>query len=348
MMTNWEIIALEPNDTIRTAMLKIEDGALRFAIVTDNDKHLLGTVTDGDIRRGLIAGKTLSDEVASVMNTEPYSVADTVPFKEVLSDLQSKSYLAAPVVKNGRVVGVHTQTSLQQKASYDNPVFLMAGGFGTRLKPLTDNCPKPLLHVGNKPILEIVLERFVKAGFHNFYVSTHYLPHMVREHFGNGDKWNVSITYVHEDEPLGTGGALGLLPQTLPDLPIIMCNGDVLTTLDFEKLLVFHNQQKGVATMCVREFDYQIPFGVVEADGTSITKLTEKPTYSYHVNAGIYVVERALIDTLQPNQNIDMPTLLESQFSKKVAMYSFYDYWLDIGRIDDFNRAQRDIRTLEL
>ncbi|WP_406611044.1 nucleotidyltransferase family protein [Agarivorans sp. JK6] len=347
-MKNWEIILLHLEDSIRNAMLKIDESSLRFAVVVDDERTLLGTVTDGDIRRGLIAGKVLADEVAGVMNIAPFSVPEEMCHKEVLTKLQENSYLATPVIREGKVVGVHTLESLQRRGRYDHPVFLMAGGFGTRLKPLTDNCPKPLLKVGDKPILEIVLERFIKAGFHNFYISTHYLPEMLHDHFGDGSSWNVDITYVHEEEPLGTGGALGLLPKSLSELPIIMCNGDVLTTLDFEKLLAFHTQHKGIATMCVREFDYQIPFGVVESEGIEITALSEKPTYSYHVNAGIYVVERGLLDKLESNQYIDMPTLLESQFNKKVNMYTFYEYWLDIGRMDDFKKAQRDIETLDL
>lgn len=347
-MKNWEMILLHVNDSIRKAMLKIDQSALRFAVVVDSKNTLLGTVTDGDIRRALIKGKELHDNLSGVMNIDPYFVSNDISNEAVLEELKSRRYLAVPVVENRKVIGIHTIDSLTKSSSYENPVFLMAGGFGTRLKPLTDNCPKPLLNVGSKPILEIVIERFIKAGFRNFYISTHYLPEMIRDHFGNGEKWGANINYVHENLPLGTGGALGLLPSDLPDLPIIMCNGDVLTSIDLQKLLEFHNRNPAIATMCVREYDYQIPFGVVEADGINITQMTEKPTYNYHVNAGIYVIERRLLDTLEKNQVIDMPTLLETQLAERVNMHIFHDYWLDIGRMDDFKKAQRDIETLEL
>jgi NDP-sugar pyrophosphorylase family protein len=224
----------------------------------------------------------------------------------------------------------------------------MAGGFGTRLKPLTDNCPKPLLKVGDKPILETVLLSFIKSGFHDFYISTHYLPEMIKEYFGDGEKWGVSINYVYEETPLGTGGALGLLPKDLPELPVIMMNGDVLTKVDIEALLAFHNENDANATMCVREYEYQVPFGVIESEGYKIKSMVEKPMQRFHVNAGIYVVGRKIIEQVNNNEVVDMPTLLERYLDKSVLMFPFHEYWLDIGRIDDFNRAQIDIQTLGL
>ncbi len=226
----------------------------------------------------------------------------------------------------------------------------MAGGFGTRLRPLTDNCPKPLLKVGNKPILEIILQRFIDAGFHNFYISTHYLPEMIKEYFGNGSQWNVNITYVHESKPLGTGGALGLLPDTIEQLPLIMTNGDVLTNLDINALLEYHNKEDAIATMCVREYDYQIPYGVIDKDGNRVMGMTEKPTYKFHVNAGIYVVTPKLFNSVKENTKIDMPTLLESfiQDDNKVILYPLTEYWLDIGQMNEYKQAQKDIISLGL
>ena len=171
---------------------------------------------------------------------------------------------------------------------------------------------------------------------------------MIRAYFGNGEKWGVSIRYIHESEPLGTGGALGLLPSDISRLPIIVMNGDVLTKVDFEKLLAFHNDNNAIATMCVREYEYQVPFGVVESEGNRIKSMEEKPIQRFHVNAGIYVIGQELIKGVGENEYVDMPTLLERYLDKNTLVYPFYDYWLDIGRLDDYKRAQIDIQSLGL
>lgn len=346
MSNNWKKIFVSPLSTIQEALKVIDKEALQLVLVVNIDNRLLGTVTDGDIRRALISGVSLSLPISEIMCVTP-TVADFTTSKTQLLELMNEKQLnSIPILDNGIVVGLETIHHIAQKAKYDNPVFLMAGGFGTRLKPLTDNCPKPLLKLGNKPILETVLLSFIKAGFHNFYISTHYLPEMIKEYFGNGNKWGVSINYVHEEHPLGTGGALGLLPKDLPDLPVIMMNGDVLTKVDLEALLAFHNEHDANATMCVREYEYQVPFGVIESEGNEIKSMVEKPMQRFHVNAGIYVVCRDIIDSVGLNECVDMPTLLERHLDNKVLMFPFHEYWLDIGRMDDYNRAQTDIKTL--
>jgi dTDP-glucose pyrophosphorylase len=331
---------------IQDVLKVIDSESLQLALVVDLNNRLLGTITDGDIRRALINGIPLSNPISEIMFTTPTVVDCSTSKAQLLELMNAKQLNSIPILDNGIVVGLETIHHITQKAKYDNPVFLMAGGFGTRLKPLTDNCPKPLLKVGDKPILETVLLGFVKSGFHNFYISTHYLPEMIKEYFGSGEKWGVSINYVHEEQPLGTGGALGLLPKDLPDLPVIMMNGDVLTKVDLEALLAFHNENDANATMCVREYEYQVPFGVIESEGNKIKSMVEKPMQRFHVNAGIYVVGRNIIKQVNNNEVVDMPTLLERYLDKSVLMFPFHEYWLDIGRIDDFNRAQIDIQTL--
>lgn len=348
MSHNWKNILVSPTATIQEVLKVIDREALQFALVVNTDRRLLGTVTDGDIRRALINDLSLSHPISEIMFTEP-TVADISVSKiKILAMMNAKGLHSIPILDDSIVVGLETIHNVTQKNKYDNPVFLMAGGFGTRLKPLTDNCPKPLLKIGDKPILETVLLSFIKSGFHDFYISTHYLPEMIQEYFGDGAKWGVSINYVYEEKPLGTGGALGLLPNDLPDLPIIMMNGDVLTKVDLEALLAFHNENGANATMCVREYEYQVPFGVIERDGNKIKSMIEKPIQRFHVNAGIYVVGREIIGQVKNNEVVDMPTLLERYLDKSVLMFPFYEYWLDIGRIDDFNRAQIDIQTLGL
>ena len=346
MSHDWTKILVAPSTSIQNVLKVIDKGALKLALVVDDENHLLGTVSDGDIRRSLIDGQPLTTLISEIMFDSPTTVSFDTPKSETLALMDEKEIFSIPILREGKVVGLETLHTTVHKAEYENPVFLMAGGFGTRLKPLTDNCPKPLLKVGGKPILETVLLSFIQAGFQKFYISTHYLPEMIRDYFGNGDKWGITIEYIHESEPLGTGGALGLLPKNLPNLPVIVMNGDVLTKVNLEHLLAFHNSKNANATMCVREYEYQVPYGVIESDGHSIKSMVEKPVQRFHVNAGIYVIGREVINSVEPNEVVDMPTLLERFLGNRVLMFPFHEYWLDIGRIDDFNRAQIDIQTL--
>jgi len=348
MNHNWKNILVSPSASIQSVLKVINKAALQLALVVDDENNLLGTVTDGDIRRALIQGKPLTISISEIMFTSPTTIKVGTPRKKVLELLKAKKLLSVPIIENNKVVGLERLNQTLNKTEYENPVFLMAGGFGTRLSPLTNNCPKPLLKVGDKPILETVLLSFIKAGFKRFYISTHYLPEMIKNHFDSGKKWGVSIEYTHESEPLGTGGALGLLPDDLPNLPIIVMNGDVLTKVNFEALLAFHNDNNANATMCVREYEYQVPFGVIESEGHVIKSMVEKPIQFFHVNAGIYVVSKEIVDSVKENEIVDMPTLLERFIDKQVLKYSFYEYWLDIGRISDFERAQQDFYTLDL
>lgn len=349
MSHNWENILIGPEVSIKDALGLINDESLRVALVVDEKRILKGVVTDGDVRRGILNNIDLDGPVSSVMNQSPVTARPERSKDELVRLMEEKCVLSVPVIDDdGKVLGLETLHSILAKPKYENPIFIMAGGFGTRLRPLTDDCPKPMLKVGDKPILETVLQSFIKAGFVNFYISTHYMPEKIHAHFGDGDKWGVKIEYVHEDAPLGTGGALGLLPNDLPDLPIIMMNGDVLTKVDFERLLSFHLENDAKATMCVREYEYQIPYGVINGEGNKILSMVEKPVHRFFVNAGIYVVSPEIARALPRNHKVDMPTLLEQRIecSDSVLMFPIHEYWLDIGRMDDFNRAQSDIFSL--
>ncbi|XVH58080.1 nucleotidyltransferase family protein [Providencia hangzhouensis] len=350
MYQDWKKASVNGNVTIREALEVIDAVALRIALIIDENEHLLGTVTDGDVRRGLLKEATLESSVTEVMNSAPITANAEQNKQELISMMESKGILALPIIDEGRVVGLETLQSLMHVAKHDNPVFIMAGGFGTRLRPLTDNCPKPLLKVGEKPILETIIRNFIKCGFHNFYISTHYMPEMIMDYLGDGSNFDIKIEYVYEDKPLGTGGALGLLPDNLVNKPLVMINGDILTNMDFGKLLDFHNKEQAAATMCVREYNYQIPYGVIESSGHEIKSIVEKPVQYFHVNAGIYVVSPDVISSVKRNEHIDMPALLEEKMnnSNKVLMYPIHEYWLDIGRMEDFERAQKDIMSLEI
>ncbi|MDO6579736.1 nucleotidyltransferase family protein [Photobacterium sp. 2_MG-2023] len=348
----WQKTLIGPESTIKHALEIINSEALRVALVVDEESKLLGIVTDGDIRRALLNNQSLNDCVSSVMNISPCTARFGATKKELIQLMESRDILSVPILDDSLyVVGLETLHSALSRPKYNNPVFIMAGGFGTRLRPLTDDCPKPMLKVGDKPILETLIRGFIKSGFENFYISTHYMPEVIQAYFGDGSSLGVNITYVHEDAPLGTGGALGLLPDDIPaDLPLIMMNGDVLTNVDYQRLLEFHNENEADATMCVREYDYQIPYGVINGDGNRITSMIEKPTHRFFVNAGIYVISPRVIHSVPKNYNIDMPTLLEQHMKEreKVLMFPIHEYWLDIGRMDDFKRAQSDIHSLGL
>ncbi|MEZ8144271.1 alcohol dehydrogenase [Enterovibrio norvegicus FF-454] len=348
----WEKTLISEYSTIKQALAIINNEAMRVAVVVDKDNRLRGMVTDGDIRRGLLNDLTLTDSVTKVMNLNPITVSQNISKEQLVELMERKQILSVPLLDTeGKVVGLETLHGALSKNLYKNPVFIMAGGFGTRLRPLTDKCPKPMLKVGQKPILETVIKSFIKAGFSDFYISTHYMPEQIHEHFGDGSQLGVSISYVHEDTPLGTGGALGLLPDDLPkDLPLIMINGDVLTKVDFQRLLIFHIENDADATICVREYDYQIPYGVINGNGNKITSMVEKPIQRFFVNAGIYVVSPHIIESVPMNHKVDMPTLLEQHMNERenIFMFPIHEYWLDIGRMDDFNRAQVDIHTLGL
>ncbi|KAA1166119.1 nucleotidyltransferase family protein [Pseudoalteromonas fuliginea] len=350
MTINWQKVVIESSASIKNALKVIDKEALRVALVVDNDK-LIGMVTDGDVRRGILQGIELSATVSQIMNTNPISANVSLSSHDLKALMQSRKILSLPLVDDeGKLVGLKTLYDTLIIEKRENPIFIMAGGFGTRLKPLTDNCPKPMLKVGGKPMLETLINNFKNHGFYKFYISTHYLPEVIMNYFGDGSDFDVEIAYVHEEEPLGTGGALSLLPNTLPKEPLIMINGDILTNVDFGKVLDFHIKQNSDATMCVRDYEIKVPFGVIEGEGHEITALVEKPTYRYFVNAGIYVISNDIVASLPNNKHLDMPTLFEIKKREgfKTLKFPIHEYWLDVGRHDDFEKAQIDIHALGL
>ena len=349
MEYSWEKILIKPESTIHEALEIINNEALRVALVVDDKRKLLGVVTDGDIRRGLLKNLPLTARIDLVMNSSPVTAHKNSTRNQLNSLMEKYSILSIPLIEDECVVGLETIQSINIRKKRANPVFIMAGGFGTRLRPLTDNCPKPMLKVGDKPILEIVLRGFISNGFSNFYISTHFMPEVIKNHFGDGSVLGASITYVHEDHPLGTGGALGLLPEDLSeDLSLIMINGDILTNVDYERLLDFHNENTADMTVCVREYNYQVPYGVITGDGSKITSIVEKPIQSFFVNAGIYVIAPRVFKSIPKNYRIDMPALMEREMREEgnVLMFPVHEYWLDIGRMDDFQKAQHDIYSI--
>jgi|LWDU01.1.fsa_nt_gi dTDP-glucose pyrophosphorylase len=347
-MNDWRKVLLAPEDSLEHTIKVLHNGGCRIALVADKFGVLLGTVTDGDIRRALIKHLTMEAPISLIMNSNPVVVDNKVKNKEILSLMSDQDLLHMPIIdKDGILCGLETLQHLIESPIYDNPIFLMAGGFGTRLHPLTKDTPKPLLKVGNKPILEMIIEQFINYGFHNFYISTHFKSEQIRDYFKDGKLHNVSVKYVHEDVPLGTAGSLGLLPDNLPSLPIIVMNGDLLTKVDFKNLLNFHCEHNSEATMCVREYDFQVPYGVVEIDDYNIKDIKEKPVHKFFVNAGIYVLNRSLINKVDGKSYLDMTDFLEKELNNGgVNAFPIHEYWLDIGQMEEYEKANREFSTV--
>ncbi|WP_020484853.1 nucleotidyltransferase family protein [Methylomonas sp. MK1] len=343
MKQHWQQVLIRPEATLRATIEVIDRAALQIALVVDDQEKLLGVVTDGDIRRALIRGLSLEHPVFEVMNKRPKVAPLSDSKTQLIAIMEGHHLYQLPVVdEQGRVVRLESLQALYKQPAFPNPVFLMAGGFGTRLRPYTDECPKPLLEIGGKPILETIIENFVKSGFRQFYIAVHYRAQQIKDYFGDGGRWGIKIDYIDESEPMGTAGAIGLMPDNLPDVPLIVMNGDILTQIDFSRLLAYHNEQQAIATLCVRQYEYQIPYGVVRLEQQRVVGIEEKPLQSCLANAGIYVLDHSLINSIAMQQKLDMPTLLNQQVAagEIVSMFPVNDYWLDIGREADFLRAQ--------
>ena len=335
--------------TLSTPVVKaievIDNGGMQIAFVVTADHQLLGSVTDGDVRRGLLRGIGLAEPVERIMNPEPTTASLATSKHEILELMREKSLRHIPVVDlNGRLMGVETLESiLIENEHKPNRVVLMAGGQGKRLFPLTKDCPKPLLKVGAKPILHTIVDGFVAQGFKNFFISVNYKADMVESYFGDGRQMGAQIEYLREEDHLGTAGSLSLLP-TDGNEPVIVMNGDLLTKVNFSQLLHFHRLHEADATVCVREYDFQVPYGVVQVNGEVIQRIDEKPVQSFFVNAGIYVFNPGLIGALRKGAHIDMTDLINHLMreDRKVVAFPLREFWLDIGQADDFERAHHE------
>jgi dTDP-glucose pyrophosphorylase len=349
-MTHWRSTLLRGAAPLAEAIRIIDASSKQICLVVDDEDRLLGTVTDGDVRRAILKAVPLDAPIERVMNPAPTTLAPEYVREDAVQLMRSKQLHQLPVVDiGGRVVGLVLIDDLMEEGRRaDNWVVLMAGGLGARLRPLTETVPKPMLKVGVKPLLETTLEGFVQQGFRRFYFSVNYLADKVKEYFGDGARWGCEIRYLEEKEQLGTAGALGLLPER-PEKPLIVMNGDVLTKVNFGHLLDFHREHKAAATMCVREYDFRVPYGVVQLEGVRINGLVEKPVHSFFVNAGIYVIEPELLDSVpRDGRQFHMTHLFEKAFvaGRETAAFPIREYWIDIGQIDDLARANGDFRGL--
>ena len=341
----WRNTLISPTTPILEAVRILDETAAQICLVTDEGGRLLGTVTDGDIRRGILKSLPLSEPVTEIMNPKPHVTSEDETRDARIKLMTALSIHQVPIVdKNGCVTGLETLEALiAENALHDNWVVLMAGGLGTRLRPLTEETPKPLLEVGGKPLLETILDTFVKHGFHRFYISINYMSGLFRDHFGDGEQWGVEIRYLDEEKPLGTAGPLGLIEET-PSQPLLVMNGDLLTKVNFGQFLNYHRESGADATMGVREYDFQVPFGVVRLDENRIQDIEEKPVHRFFVNAGMYVIDAPVLRTIEKNAYLDMPELFRRlrMEGKETTAFPVREYWVDIGRIDDLDQAKRE------
>jgi len=331
-------------------------GRVSLALVVDDECRLLNTLSDGDVRRGLLAGLKLTDTAASLLAIKvqtPYPVPVTAqvgtPESELLFRMQSNSVRQIPLVDaNGAVKDIVILNDLLPQVTRSLRAVIMAGGFGKRLRPLTETMPKPMLPVSGRPVLEHIIEQLSGTGIRQVNVTTHYQAEKITEHFKDGAEFGVEINYVREDVPLGTGGALGLLQPS--DDPLLVINGDVLTHVDFRALHAFHQDNHADMTVGVRRYEVKVPYGVIDCEGVNVSGLREKPDLAFFVNAGIYLLEPHVLGYIPAHQHMNMTDLIMNLVAagKSVVSYPICEYWIDVGQHDDYRQAQEDASTGKL
>lgn len=343
-MKDWKKALVSPEDTIFTALGVLDAAALRIALVADTDARLLGVVTDGDIRRGLLRGLALTSPVSEVMRREFVSARPGDSVAELLRIMREHDVQQVPLIDGqGRVTGLRRFSEIMGTPARSNWAVIMAGGLGTRLRPLTDTCPKPLLPVGGRPVIETIIEQLMRSGFRNFYISVNYLAEKIINHLGDGTRFGARFEYLREHDRLGTAGALSLIP-IIPDQPFVVTNGDILTRLNFGAMLDFHNLNGACGTMGVREYQYQVPYGVIHTEGGRLVDIQEKPTQHHFVNGGIYVFSPEVLEFVPRDTYLDMPGLFTelTRKGKSAAVFPIIDYWSDIGSPEDLRKAEQE------
>lgn len=328
--------------SILDALGVIDKASAKIALVVNDNSQLLGTLTDGDIRRGLIKGIRLESTVNKVMKTD-YKFVYFEDLGNAGQIINGSGVNKLPVLdRDHKVVGLLATSQTREELAHDNAVVIMAGGKGKRLWPYTKDCPKPMLLVDDKPILEILINQCKENGFKNIYLSVNYLKEVIIDYFGDGSRWDLNINYLIEDTPLGTAGSLKMLPKEI-DKPFLVMNGDVLTKIELHKILEFHQDHNADATICVRHHEVSVPFGVIEAEGTRLSQFSEKPVYSYLVNAGVYVLDPSILDIIKHDHVVDMPYVLEKAKNSRLGVHvcPIHEYWIDVGVPETMNEANQ-------
>ena len=342
-MKEFEDIIVKESTSIIEALQIIDKSSKQIAVVT-NDKKLLGTISDGDIRRAVLKNISLNESIKNIYNKSPITASINNSKEEILNICRAKKIHQIPIVNNnGDLIGLEVLDELISKEKKQNKAILMGGGLGTRLRPLTQNTPKPMLKVGDKPILQTIVEKFADYGYRDIVMCVNYKSDIIQEYFGDGSKFGVSIEYVLEEKRMGTAGALSLLKEK-PKEPFFVMNADLLTNVNFEHLHDFHVSNNSMGTMCVQYYDFQVPYGVVNIENTKILSVKEKPTHKFFVNAGIYMLSPEILNYMPKNEFYDMPNFFEKLISENENIISFplREYWLDIGRIEEYEKANEE------
>jgi len=347
-MIDFLKILLYDNSTIENALNVIGYGAVKIALVVDENNKLLGTLSDGDIRRAILRKKTINDTIEDVYYKYPIT-ADNTNSKEDLLHLCSVNKIGQiPIVDDEKkVIDLFILNDELSNKQYENNIVLMVGGLGTRLRPLTNTIPKPMLEVGGRPILETIVNNFVNSGFSNITMCLGYKPDVIQDYFKDGSDFGANIDYIVENKRMGTAGALTLIKKEF-NKPFFVMNGDLLTNINFEKMLDFHIEHKSMATMCVREYDIEVPYGVVNVNNENIVSIEEKPIHRFFVNAGIYLLEPDCIGLIPDNKFYDMPRLFDELLAikEKIVSFPLQEYWLDIGRMSDYKKANAEYMSV--
>ncbi len=340
----WQESVVTINTPIKNAIEQLNKVGIKIALVLDENRTLLGTVSDGDFRRGMLRGLTLADPVENIMNRNPRTVREMANRLEILDLMHKTKISQIPVVnEQNQVVGIHLWDEISAQAKHSNVMVIMAGGKGSRLQPQTEKTPKPMLLVSGKPILEHIIKRAIGQGFNHFVIAINYLGEVIENYFKDGQGIGATIQYLHEDSPLGTAGALSLLTDK-PENAFIVTNGDVITDINYSDFLEFHKIQNAAATVAVHTHEFQIPYGVVQINGLEIESYEEKPIISNLINAGVYALEPDVLDFIKEPKFRNMPEILEisKKLNKKVIVYPLHESWIDIGRPIDLELANKN------
>ena len=343
-MIDIKNLTIDISASIKDALSIINEGSKQIALVVDKDNKLLGTISDGDIRRALLNNIPLNATIENIYFKSPTTASIDDTKEHIINICITKKLHQIPIVdRDSKLIGLEILDELLLNKEKSNRVVLMVGGLGSRLRPLTDTIPKPMLKVGDKPILETIIERFVKYGFVNIILCVNYKAEIIRDYFGDGSKFKANIKYVYEDKKMGTAGALSLIQESIDEAFFVM-NGDLLTNLNFGNMMNSHILNQAKATMGVREYNIEIPYGVLNIKNNIIQSIDEKPKHNFFINAGIYILDSDIIEFIPKDKFYDMPTLFEKliALNYKTLSYVIMEYWLDIGQIKEYERANID------
>ena len=352
-MVDFSALCISPDSLLQEAITAINKNEKGIILITDDDKKLIGTITDGDIRRAVLAGKDLNTPISDLLAQKrkspypkPISAHVGADHFELRRLMKEHVIHQLPIVDSeDHVIDLVTTDDLLPDNTLPIQAVIMAGGVGARLYPLTNDIPKPMLPIGDRPLMELLVEQLQKSGIRKVNITTHYLADKIMNHFGDGQDFGIKLNYINEDHPLGTAGALGLMD--IPSDPLLVINGDILTRMNFRAMLEYHRENDAVLTVAVRKYELNVPYGVIESDGPRIKGLVEKPVLSFFVNAGIYLLEPAVYQFIPNDEKLDMTDIIQTLLTNNQQIVSFpiVEYCLDIGQQADYEQAQEDIKN---